>query len=259
MVEYYRVTDWRTRAESLGHSLGVVVGAFLVGYGLLNVTALALVAVDVVTVAALANPDVPVPPAVYAAITVAQFTGMGVLAYLYLRWRGETGLFDVGVPDLRDVATTIGGFVVLFGAVIVLSFVIRQLGVESATNQVVEQGRQNPAIFLYMIPVTILFVAPAEELLFRGIVQGLFRRAYGVVPAVVLASALFGVAHWLALTGGGSRLTYVAIAAILGVVLAASYELSENLTVPIVIHGLWNAFLFGSQYTAAANAAAVTV
>jgi membrane protease YdiL (CAAX protease family) len=76
---------------------------------------------------------------------------------------------------------------------------------------------------------------------------------------VVLASALFGVAHWLALTGGGSRLTYVAIAAVLGLVLGVAYEFSENLAVPIVIHGLWNAFLFGSQYAAASGAVTATV
>jgi len=251
-MEYYRVTDWRTRAESLGHSLGVVVGAFLVGYVLLNVTALALVAADVVTVEALTEPDVPIPPTVYAAVTVAQFLGMGVLGGLYLWWRGDIALFDVGVPDLRDVATTVVGFVVLFVAASALTVVIGLLGVESATNEVVEQGQRNPRIFLYMIPITILLVAPAEELIFRGIVQGLFRGAYGVVPAVVLASALFGVAHWLALTGGGSRLTYVAIAAVLGLVLGVAYEYSENLAVPVVIHGLWNAFLFGSQYQAAA-------
>lgn len=252
-MDYYRVTDLQTRAESLGHSVGVVVLAFLVGYVLLNVTAVSLVSAGVVTAETLTNPDAPVPPTVYAAITVAQFVGMGATGYVYLRWRDESGLFDVAVPDLRDAAATVVGLVTLFAAVLVLSTLITALGVESATNDVVEQGRQNPAIFLYMIPVTILLVAPAEELIFRGIVQGLFRRAYGVVPAVVLASALFGVAHWLALTGGGSRLTYVAIAAVLGVVLGLSYEFTENLAVPVVVHGLWNAYLFGSQYTVASG------
>lgn len=256
MVEYYRATDWRTRAESLGHSLGVVVAAFLVGYVLLNVVAVALVAADVVSVEALANEDISVPPNAYAAVTVAQFLGMGVIGAAYLWWRSETTFFQVGVPDLRDAATVVVGFVTIFVASVGLSLIIQQLGVQAADNQVVQQGQQNPTIFLYMIPVTILLVAPAEELIFRGIVQGLFRRAYGVVPAVVLASALFGVAHWLALTGGGSRLTYVAIAGILGVVLGVSYEFTENLTVPVVIHGLWNAYLFGSQYAAATDAIA---
>jgi len=258
MDEYYRVTDLRTRAESLGHSLGVVVGAFLLGYVLLNVVALVLVAAGVVSAEALANEDIPVPANVYAAVTVAQFAGFVAIAAAYVWWRDEFGLFDVDVPDLRDLGAMVGGFVALFVAALGVSVIVQQLGAETATNQVVEQGQQNPTLFLYMIPITILVVAPAEELLFRGVVQGLFRRAYGVLPGVLLASALFGVAHWLALTGAG-RLTYIAIAAVLGLVLGTVYELTENLAVPIVIHGLWNAFLFGSQYLAAVGVATATV
>jgi len=250
MDEYYRVTDLRTRAESLGHSLGVVVGAFLLGYVLLNVVALVLVAAGVVSAEALANEDIPIPPNVSVVTTIAQFTGFFVIALGYVWWRDEFGLFDIDVPDLRDLGAMVGGFVALFVAALSVSFVVQQLGAETATNQVVEQGQQNPRLFLYMIPITIVVVAPAEELLFRGVVQGLFRRAYGVVPGILLASALFGVAHWLALTGAG-RLTYIAIAAVLGLVLGTVYELTENLAVPVVIHGLWNTFIFGSQYDAA--------
>ena len=253
MVEYYRATDWRTRAESLGHSLGVIVAAFLVGYVLLNVVALVLVAAGVVSVEALTSDAVPVPPVAYVVITVAQFGGFVLIAGAYLVWRDAFDLFSVDVPDLRDLGGVVGGAVALFVAAIAVSFVIQQLGVQTATNQAVELGQQNPALFLYMIPITILVVAPAEELLFRGVVQGLFRRAYGVVPGLVLASALFGVAHWLALTGGG-KLTYVAIAAVLGIVLGTVYELTDNLVVPVAIHGAWNAFLFGVQYLVATGA-----
>jgi membrane protease YdiL (CAAX protease family) len=258
MDEYYRVTDLRTRVESLGHSLGVVVGAFLLGYVLLNVAALVLVAAGVVSAEALASADISVPANVYAVTTIAQFAGFVVIALTYVWWRDEFDLFAIDLPDLRDLGAMAGGFVTLFVAALSVSYVVQQLGADTATNQVVEQGQQNPTLFLYMIPITILVVAPAEELLFRGVVQGLFRRAYGLVPGILLASALFGVAHWLALTGAG-RLTYIAIAAVLGLVLGTVYELTENLAVPIVIHGLWNAFLFGSQYYDAVGVATAMV
>jgi membrane protease YdiL (CAAX protease family) len=258
MDEYYRVTDMRTRVESLGHSLGVVVGAFLLGIVLFNVAALVLAAAGVVSAEALANEEVPLPANVIAVTTVAQFVGFVVVGAAYVWWRDEFSLFAIGAPDLRDLAAMVVGFVALLVANLSVSVVVQQLGAETATNQVVEQGQQNPTLFLYMIPITILVVAPAEELLFRGVVQGLFRRAYGVVPGVLLASALFGVAHWLALTGAG-RLTYIAIAAVLGLVLGTAYELTENLAVPVVIHGLWNAFIFGSQYLVATGAVAAMV
>jgi membrane protease YdiL (CAAX protease family) len=250
--KYYRVSDWRAGAASFGHAAGVVIAAFLLGILLQYVAAFALAAAGVVSIEALADPEISIPPGVNAVVAAVQFVGFGVAVYAYLRWRDVT-LFEVDLPDLRDVAWTIGGFVALVLASLAVSLVIQALGVETATNQVIELGQENPVLFLYMIPVTILFVAPAEEALFRGVVQGLFRRTYGVVPAVLVASALFGVAHWLALTGGG-RLTYIAVAAVLGIVLGTVYELSENLLVPIAIHGAWNAFLFGSQYLVASGA-----
>jgi len=251
--EYYRITDWRTGAASLGHSMGVVVGAFLAGYLLLYLAAFGMAGVGLVSLETLADPEVSVPPFVNVVSGAAQFVGMGLAVYAYLQWRNEGDLFELDRPGLTDLGWAVGGFVALFVASFAVSWIVQLVGAETATNQVVELGRQNPVLFLYMIPVTIFLVAPAEEALFRGVVQGLFRRAYGVVPAVVLASALFGVAHWLALTGGG-RLTYIAIAAVLGLVLGAVYELSENLLVPVAIHAAWNAFLFGSQYLVASGA-----
>lgn len=98
-----------------------------------------------------------------------------------------------------------------------------------------------------MVPISLLLVAPGEELIFRGVVQGLFRRAYGPVPAILITSALFGVAHYLALSGSG-KLVYVAVAAILGLVLGTVYELSDNLVVPTLAHGVWNSYLFLGQW-----------
>jgi membrane protease YdiL (CAAX protease family) len=251
--DYYRLANWRLGAVSLGHSLGIVAGAFLLGLVFSQLILFAQGWAGFVSFEALANPEVALPPFVNAVTAGSQFVGMAVAVFVYLRWYSDGPLFDVGLPDLADLAWAIAGFVVLFLSSFVVSLVIQALGAETATNQVVELGQQNPVLFLYMIPVTIFLVAPAEEALFRGVVQGLFRRAYGVIPAVLVASVLFGVAHWLALTGGG-RLTYIAVAAVLGLVLGTVYELSENLLVPVAIHGAWNAFLFGSQYLVASGA-----
>jgi membrane protease YdiL (CAAX protease family) len=98
-----------------------------------------------------------------------------------------------------------------------------------------------------MIPVALFFVGPAEELLFRGVVQGLLRRSFGVVPGLLGASALFGVGHYLAISSG-SAWTYLLVAGALGLVLGAVYEYTENIVVPAITHGLWNAGLFVINY-----------
>ncbi|WP_136689261.1 CPBP family intramembrane glutamic endopeptidase [Halorhabdus amylolytica] len=246
MDDLTRYADFRTRLRSVAHALGVIIAAFLVGALVLPVAVLVLV-----------NPFYPLRVsggltiAGNLLLTMTQFVGFVLVAVGYVKWQ-DVDLYDLSLPSLRDVGWMGGGFVLLFVVAYGLSIVITVLGLETATNAVVKLGQENPQFFLYMIPVSLLFIGPGEELVFRGVVQGLFRKAYGVVPAVVITSVLFGVAHYLALVGEG-QVTYIAIATGLGLVLGAVYERTENVVVPIVIHGAWNAMLFTVQWYAATN------
>lgn len=184
------------------------------------------------------------------AASVLQFVGFGVGVAGYLALTDQWEIVRARVPSLRDLGYIAAGVVVIFVAAAAAGRLLSQFGVDVAQNQVVETGRRNPRYFLYMIPITILFVGPFEELVFRGAVQGTLRKAYRPMAAVVIASGMFGVVHWIALTGGGSRVSYVLVAGVLGLVLGYAYEKTANLVVPSVIHGLYNAVLFGIQYAA---------
>jgi membrane protease YdiL (CAAX protease family) len=185
------------------------------------------------------------------ALTVLQFVGFGVGVFGYLYLSKQSDLVSARLPTRTDLAWLVVGFVGLFVGAVGISFALTQLGIEVAQNQVVVTGQQDPRFFLYMIPVSLLFVGPFEELVFRGVVQGLFRRRYGGAVAIGAAATLFGVAHLVALTGAGSRVSYLAVAAILGLMLGFVYERTENLVVPAVVHGGYNALLFSAQYAAA--------
>jgi len=79
-------------------------------------------------------------------------------------------------------------------------------------------------------------VAPvAEEILFRGLIYGFFRR-WGAVIAVILSTALFALAHPMR----GLPLTQI----VGGLVFALAYEVEKNLLVPITIHVLGNLAIF---------------
>jgi len=233
----YRSADARTGVRTVGHAVGVIVLAFAIGViGALLVGR------------ALFGPDVfgseNLPPDVSITLTVVQFVGFIAVAVGYVRYRGIE-LFGHRTPTLRDIGWIVGGLVTLFGSVFVIGFLLQFFGIESAQNSVVEAGRANPEFFLYMVPVAILLIGPGEELVFRGVVQGLFKQAYGVVPAVLITSALFGAAHLLALSGSGSSIvTTIAVISALGLVLGVVYELSENIVVPSIVHGVYNAILF---------------
>lgn len=249
--DYVAVADSEVRLRSLAHSVLVVFFAFLVGGGVLAPLA------DVI--GPLLGYSVDPPAVVVSGLrTVLQFVGFFAVIAAYVISQDERPLIDYRRPTLRDVGFVVVGLVGILVASRVVEAVVAAFGVESAQNQVVQQGTQNPELFLLMIPITILFVGPAEELLFRGVVQGLFRRAYGALPGIVAASALFGLVHYVALVGDG-KLTYVAVAVVLGLVLGVLYELSENVVVPAVVHGLFNATIFASLWLEQTGGASLPV
>jgi membrane protease YdiL (CAAX protease family) len=80
-------------------------------------------------------------------------------------------------------------------------------------------------------------VAPiAEEIFFRGILYGFFRR-WGVVVALVLSTALFVVPH---LGSHGLPITQI----VGGILFAIAYEVEGSLMTPILIHSLGNLAIF---------------
>jgi hypothetical protein len=126
---------------------------------------------------------------------------------------------------------------------------MQTLGISSATNSIVEQGRENPGLIPPLILLSVLVVGPGEELLFRGGVQGVLRKSYSELPAVLIAAALFGIAHTIALIGSGSQvLAYVVVTFVLGIVLGLLYEWTDNIVVPAVVHGFYNAVVFTMLY-----------
>lgn len=174
------------------------------------------------------------------------FFGMGA-AYLFYTEHGRH-LIDVHVPDLRDIGYFVGGTIALFICLIGLTAISQLLGISPAQSVVTKPN--NPTLFLLLIPISILLVGPAEELVFRGIIQGRLRQVFGPVVAIVLASLIFASVHLPGLLGNDltAQIATVSIVFILALILGSLYELSGNLLVPALVHGLYNAFQFLIQY-----------
>jgi uncharacterized protein len=80
-------------------------------------------------------------------------------------------------------------------------------------------------------------IAPiAEEIFFRGILYTYFRR-WGIVCALAVSTAIFVALH----APTGIPITQI----VGGLVFAAAYETTGNLTVPMTIHCLGNLAIFG--------------
>ncbi|WP_058364863.1 CPBP family intramembrane glutamic endopeptidase [Haloparvum sedimenti] len=237
------VTDPAAAAFRLGQAVLVVLGAFFAAVAVTGWGTDALVGLGLLT------PDTSLYT---VAGTVLQFLGFGIGVAGFLALVDEPGLIRVRALDRRDALLTVGGVVVLLALQFVLLYALQVLGLSTGENQAMLPGREDPTYFLYMVVVSVLFVGPAEELLFRGVVQGLLRRAFAAWPAILIAGAFFGLIHAPAVQGGQvETLLYAVVATLLGCLLGYLYERSGNLAVPAIAHGLYNATLFGIQYAAA--------
>lgn len=225
-------------------AIELALGSFVIGNIVVQTVATALGAVGF---------QVYGRPAVTLFLSVVLLQGVtfGGIALAYLEFRDlGWGFLRARVPSLRDLAVTLGGFLLLIAILVVTSVVLSSLGIESAQNQIVTIGNQNPSVFLLLIPLSFLLVGPGEELLFRGLIQGTLAESFHPARAVVLASALFASVHLFSLSGEG-KFVYVGIVFALALVLGSTYVYTDNLVVPALIHGAYNAVQFGWAYLVA--------
>jgi membrane protease YdiL (CAAX protease family) len=176
--------------------------------------------------------------------TAVGFVGTGV-TYLRLRGRSVRTFVPVRLPGLRDVAWAAGGYVAALGLVFAAGLLLTALQVQpETTNQAAELGMENPAILLWLVPLSLLVIAPAEEFLFRGVIQGRLREAFDAPAAILLTAGLFALIHFTSLTGAaGARMIAIAILFLPSLVFGVAYERTKNLLVPILIHGTYNSTL----------------
>ncbi|WP_245998425.1 CPBP family intramembrane glutamic endopeptidase [Halalkalicoccus subterraneus] len=188
-----------------------------------------------------------------------QGLGFGSVAVFYLLTHNKgVDFLMLSMPDFRDLLAIVGGVVSLFVVLVGVYLVQTTFGIQSADHGLVKRGMQSPEILLILVPLSILLVGPGEELLFRGVIQQLLRFRFGAIIGITIASVIFSVAHVGSLSGEGlipSLVTYFLLSVILGV----SYEYSENLIVPSLIHGLFNAAQFLIVYVRATGNLPISV
>lgn len=187
-------------------------------------------------------------------LTVLQGISFPLVALMYMGIRRVSPLsyLRVRLPDLRDLGWVVGGFLLVIALVTAVLFVVSTLDAPQAERTDTEGFQENPSAILLMVPLSILLIGPAEELLFRGVIQTRLRETYGPAAAVVLANAAFAPLHIFALSGSLAALA-VTIGALFvpGLVFGTTYELTDNLAVPSLIHGLYNATIFTLFYVSA--------
>lgn len=90
----------------------------------------------------------------------------------------------------------------------------------------------SPLVFAGMVVVACVVAPLNEELLFRRAIFHWLRQRFGRAPALLASGLLFGAIH--------GHLTGFPSLTLLGIALAAAYEKTGDIRVPIVAHGLFN-------------------
>ncbi len=228
-------------------------GALAGALGVVAAAAVAAIAIPVVAFAIMALLELEPAPSMEIAlqIVLTQGVAMGGVALLYLALRPRLVRVPIRWPSLGDLQWMVGGTALALAVMLAGSIIVTLLGIAPAAHHIQEVGEAEPAIFAVLIPLSFLIIGPGEELLFRGVVQGRLRRAFGPAAAIGLAALVFAALHVVAYTGPmTARLASLAVLFLPSLVFGLAYERTKNIAVPAVIHGGYNAVLLALSYYA---------
>ena len=164
---------------------------------------------------------------------------LALYGYLVIRQLDGIG-YDLR-PKVSDVAIGMREFVFFAPIAIVLGLSLQFLHWHRA------MPRLGLAIGAWAF--TFLFIAIPEELFFRGLVQNLLERAWGMRASLGVTSILFGLSHFnkrLGTLSGGFNWRYVLLATIAGVFYGRAWLARRRLMASAITHtsidvtwGLW--------------------
>lgn len=178
--------------------------------------------------------------------------GLGTAGLIYFaQSRHGPSFLDVRLPSLVGLGYTVAAVVVILGVSYVSEFVIDYFGIPAPQHSTTEMlATADPTIVLYFVVASLLFIGPAEELLFRNLLQKRLAETFSPAGAIGISSAIFAVAHTAAYLTGHTGQLFVSLATVfvLSLVLGYVYHRTENLVVVALAHGGYDAVLFLSIY-----------
>jgi membrane protease YdiL (CAAX protease family) len=165
---------------------------------------------------------------------------METLCLLFIAHRFEKNPNAIGLSPSKMLAGLARGLIwsVCFGiAAGALFLVLLAAGINPLKFVNTPLPSAPGQIFIYFLVGGV--IAPvSEEIFFRGIIFGFFRR-WGVYAAILISTVLFVLPH-------GRHLPLTQIVG--GIVFAIAYEKEKNLMVPVTIHCLGNIAIFSLTF-----------
>lgn len=176
--------------------------------------------------------------------------GFVVVGLGFLLVTGRTiAYLDLELPGSRREWGIVAGVILgAFAFRTVALLVSFAADVEPSVSPIALVDVPTMTLLLVLIPVFLLIVGPAEELLFRGVIQKYLREVFSPRGAIVGAGLLFGSIHVFALVGSTNLGTVVSlvIITVVGLALGWLYERTGSLPAAMLAHGAYNALIAAS-------------
>lgn len=182
--------------------------------------------------------------------TIVQNIVLGLVPAGFIRWKYGQTLSSIGMsllPRREDVKRGILHGLALFVLAGVVSFTLemtvrtiwgaeilshlKELNAKLTMESMLTDGI-SPGLYVVLMLMAAVAAPIGEELFFRGFVYNAARRRLGVPGGVLLSALLFAAPHLGPLAVPGIVL--------IGVYLAAMYERTRSLWVPILMHAMNN-------------------
>lgn len=230
----------RAQAIAVTEVVSLTIGSVIGGIGAVLVVAIAIQATGL-----------PSTDAVQLLRSRAIQLGFLAVALVYLAIREfPLNLISFRVPSLRGVAWIVTIPVLTVGAGFVFEPLLASIGIVQpsvSTGMAIDDFGTRPLLWAVVFVGWFVFAAPAEELLFRGIIQGRLRQTFDAVPGILLAAVCFGLMHVpvAALSTGMEPASTFVETFVSGTIFGVAYERTDNLLVPSVAHAvLWASGFF---------------
>lgn len=181
----------------------------------------------------------------------ASFVGIAITAYFYLiqSGRGDSYIdIDAGSVDAQFVGVVSLAIAVSLALTVVFSLVTSALGVSAAVNPVGVSAAQSGLPVVLFAAIVLFFNAPAEELLFRNVIQKRLQMESDVVISLMLTSLIFVILHiptqvadGVGIGTGVSMMLLFVVSTLFGV----TYHLTGSLFAPLLTHAAYNLIQLG--------------
>jgi len=228
----------QTSVHMLFEVIGITLLAFIISVivGIMFLIPLQLMGFDIETTSVLIG------------IAIIGQLGFLFVAIFYIRKRNIQ--VPIEMPSRSDIIHIAGGILLTLVTAIALSQILYFLDL-MPDSPMEEMAAADPRILLALAFLSVILVAPAEELLFRGAIQGRLRQRFGPIPSIMTASILFGALHLGNYTGALLPIIMGAmLITVVSLIIGTLYDRTDNLTVPITVHAIYNVVLLLISYVA---------